>query len=157
MPLTVSRWPQFPDPRRPWFGSLGCDPPTASPWHKWVTTTGATGPYATFNVGTMVEVVFDDGGTIDWESPDFPQVGWVTRLRQAMWFEPDPPTRPYTLAYTLEVRDSGFLRWYSIDLYTYPDNVLDLQSVVCSPGAIDQSLMSGIVKTMPRAYQLGPP
>lgn len=157
MPKTVSRWPQFPDPRAPWFGSRGCNPPTAAPIKWWVQSTTATGPYTPFNFGIMLELGYWDDETVFYESVDFPAVGYLTHLDVRMWQEPDPPARSYTLVYQLEIRLLGTLRWVDRQQYTYGDNVLSLHTMQGSFASIDLAYMPDPISLTPRAYQLGPP
>lgn len=55
MAFAVSQWPYTPDPRTAQFDNLGWDFGQVPPWQWVLSTTGATGVYAPFNAGVMLE------------------------------------------------------------------------------------------------------
>ncbi len=55
MAFAVSKWPYTPDPRQASFDNLGWDYGEVPPWQWVLQTTGATGVYAIFNAGVMLE------------------------------------------------------------------------------------------------------
>jgi hypothetical protein len=55
MPYAVSQWPYWPDPRQADWNFLGWDFGQVPPWKWRIDTSGATGIYAQFNDGVLME------------------------------------------------------------------------------------------------------
>ena len=157
MPQTVSRFPQFPDPRPCTFGSWASSPGSCSPWKWHIHSVGATNDYEPFVDGAILECAYYEDINVIWQQLDFPQVGWATILN--LWLRQEPGASPenFTHWYQLQVVNGFGTDWYGEQYFTYADPILDLTAITGDgsfPGYAD---MDGYAQFQPRAYQLGIP
>jgi hypothetical protein len=157
MPQTVSRFPQFPDPRSPTFGSWGSSPGSCSPWKWYLHSVDATGDYEPFVDGVILEPSYIADDQLAWASLDFPQNGWATVLTVLLQQEPLAFPSDWTHFYYLQVVNGSGTDWYSEQLFTYADPILELSFFQGYAGYPGLAYMDQYLQVQPRAYQLGIP
>ena len=135
MPFGVSRWPQAPDPRPPWFGMFGGLPESCAPWKWFCYGTNATGLLEPFLDGCVITASAWAFGYTQWEVSDFPQTGWTTRMILNAYDRVIPGVHDFTQHYDFRVLDETLTTmWTAIDSFTFTDPILGLPYLGSNPG-----------------------
>lgn len=151
MPYAVSGWPNSLDPRPTWYGATGFSWGALPPWKLALSTTGATGNFATLNTEQIIASTEKTLSQLDWGRDGTPTNPVFISLVASLSPEPSGAP-PRTVHFNLQVIAAGEDIHFGNAYLVYPHAITGWPSFVMTTTGPGSGRIPNPITVQPRIW-----